>query len=266
MLDIHGLSFAYGASAPPVLEDVDLHVGAGEFVCLIGPSGCGKSTLLRVIMGLQQARSGEVALEAAANDIGFLFQGDTLLPWRSARDNVALGLRTLGQSRRAARREAEHWLGSVGLAGLGDRYPRELSGGQRKRVSIAQVLARKPRLLLMDEPFASLDAIVRRYITEDLLRWVAGEQLTVLMVTHDLEEAAAISDRIVLLGSGPQAQVKQAFDVPLARPRDLQRVRQQPAYARLVQRLWQAMAQEIDIPGRTPAHPADAARSLRLAA
>lgn len=263
MLDIRDLSFAYG-HAEPVLEGVDLHVDRGEFVCLIGPSGCGKSTLLRVAMGLQQARSGRVALDVSRDELGFLFQGDTLLPWRSARDNVALGLRTAGVPRRTARLEADHWLASVGLAGLGDRWPRELSGGQRKRVAIAQVLARRPRLLLMDEPFASLDAIVRRYITEDLLRWVADEGLTVLMVTHDLEEAAAISDRIVLLGGGPRAHVQQRFEVPLPRPRDLQRVRRQPAYAALVQRLWDAMAQEIDIPGHR--RPSGHRPGLRLAA
>lgn len=264
MLHVAGLGFAYEGAAEPVLEGVDLDVARGEFVCLIGPSGCGKSTLLRAVMGLARACSGRIALDAAPGKVGFLFQGDALLPWRSARDNVALGLRTAGSSRRAARAEAEHWLASVGLAGLGARYPRELSGGQRKRVAIAQVLARRPQLLLMDEPFASLDAIVRRYITEDLLRWVADEQLTVLMVTHDLEEAAAVADRVVLLGSGPRAQVRCRFDVPLARPRDLQQVRQQPAYASLVRRLWDAMSGEIDIPG----HRRDTAQApgLRLVA
>lgn len=249
MLAISGLTFGYGA-AEPVLENVAFKVERGQFVCLIGPSGCGKSTLLRIVMGLQRARAGMIGLDVERRDIGFLFQGNALLPWRTARDNVALGLRARGQTRRAARAEADRWLASVGLDGLGERYPRELSGGQCKRVSIAQVLALKPRLLLMDEPFASLDAIVRRYITEDLLGWVENENTTVLMVTHDLEEAASIADRIVLMSNGPHARVKTTFDVPLGRPRDLEHVRERADYAALVGRLWDALSEEIHVPRR----------------
>lgn len=249
MLDISKLTFGYG-SAEPVLENVSLGVERGEFVCLIGPSGCGKSTLLRIVMGLAQARSGIFKLDVDRRDVGFLFQKDALLPWRTARENVALGLRARGEPRKAAGAAADHWLESVGLAGLGDRYPRELSGGQCKRVSIAQVLALKPQLLLMDEPFASLDAIVRRYITEDLLTWVESEKTTVLMVTHDLEEAASISDRVVMMSNGPRARVKATFDVPFGRPRDLEHVRELRGYTPLVARLWSALSEEIHVPRR----------------
>lgn len=243
MLRIRDLELSYGAE--PVLEGVDLEVSEGEYVSLIGPSGCGKSTLLRAVMGLQRPSGGAVELGVERDQVGILFQDDALLPWRSARDNVALGLRNQGMSKPDARQEAEGWLHSVGLTGLETRYPRELSGGQRKRVAIAQVLALRPRLLLMDEPFASLDAIVRHYLTEDLLQWVEGEDLTVLMVTHDLEEAVTVSDRLVLLGNGPRARIKGHFDVPLPRPRDLINAREHPGFAPLVRRLWDALSEEV---------------------
>lgn len=246
MLQIKGLELSYGAE--PVLAGVDLSVEAGEFVSLIGPSGCGKSTLLRAVMGLQRASAGQVDLGLAHGDIGFLFQDDALLPWRTARDNVALGLRIQGLAKADARERADEWLRSVGLQGLESRYPRELSGGQRKRVAIAQVLALRPKLLLMDEPFASLDAIVRHYLTEDLLRWVEGEDLTVLMVTHDLEEAVAVSDRVVLLTNGPRAHIKGRFDIPIARPRDLLRAREHPRFTPLLRQLWDALSEEVRAP------------------
>jgi NitT/TauT family transport system ATP-binding protein len=248
MLKIRGLELSYGAE--PVLEGVDLDVGAGEFVSLIGPSGCGKSTLLRAVMALQRPRVGTVDLSVERDRIGFLFQDDALLPWRSARDNVALGLRIQGVAKAEARSRAEEWLHSFGLEGFERRYPRELSGGQRKRVAIAQVLALRPKLLLMDEPFASLDAIVRHYLTEDLLQWVEGENLTVLMVTHDLEEAVTVSDRVVLLGNGPRAHIKCRFDVPIERPRDLMRAREHPEFTPLIRRLWDALSDEVRTPAR----------------
>lgn len=250
MLRIANLELAYG-SATPVLENVDLAVSEGEFVSLIGPSGCGKSTVLRAIMNLQAASQGEVTLDIPRADMGILFQDDALLPWRTARDNVALGLRIHGARKADARAQADRWLASVGLAGLERRYPRELSGGQRKRVAIAQVLALRPRLLLMDEPFASLDAIVRHQLTEDLLRWVEGEKLTVLMVTHDLEEAVSVSDRVVLLGSGPRAHITHEFHVPLSRPRDLMATRDHPAFMPLLGRMWHALSQEVNAPQAT---------------
>lgn len=246
MLDIRSLQMSYGAE--PVVENVDLGVAPGEFVSLIGPSGCGKSTLLRAVMGLQKPSAGEVRLDLKRREIGFLFQDDALLPWRTALDNVALGLRIRGTGQAEARRTALNWLDSVGLEEFGDRYPRELSGGQRKRVAIAQVLALRPKLLLMDEPFASLDAIVRHYLTEDLLSWVEGENLTVLMVTHDLEEAVAVSDRVVLLGNGPRAQVKGRWEIDLPRPRDLLRVKEQSQFATTARQLWDALSDEVRTP------------------
>lgn len=245
MLHIESLSLAFQSGQTPVLENVDLDVGNGEFISLIGPSGCGKSTLLRAVTGLQSPTSGRVELGVQHDEIAFLFQDDALLPWRSVRDNVALGLRCRGVSKREARRQAEEWLAAVSLEGLGRRWPSQLSGGQRKRVAIAQCLALRPRVLLMDEPFASLDAIVRHYLTEDLMGWVEREQLTVLMVTHDLEEAIALADRVALLSNGPRARIKEQFKVPLDRPRDLIGARTEPAFLDLVQRLWASLSEEV---------------------
>lgn len=243
MLTLSDIQVSYGAE--PVIEHVDLTVEAGEFVSLIGASGSGKSTLLRAVMGLQAPSAGKVSLAVEQREIGFLFQDDALLPWRTARDNVALGLRNRGMSKHNARAEAETWLSSVGLRGFEDRFPRELSGGQRKRVAIAQVLALRPKLLLMDEPFASLDAIVRHHLTEDLLHWVEEEQLTVVLVTHDLEEAVALSDRVILLGTGPRARIKSQYKVDLPRPRDLLGVKEDRRFARIAKQLWNDLSDEV---------------------
>lgn len=243
MLDIRGLTLGYGAE--PVLEDLDLSVQAGRFVSLIGPSGSGKSSILRAVTGLQAAERGTVELDVADEHVAFLFQDDALLPWRTARDNVALGLRIRGAAKGAARERADTWLERMGLIGLGDRYPRELSGGQRKRVALAQVLSLQPRLLLMDEPFSSLDAIVRNRLTEHLLRWVERERLTVLLVTHDLEEAISLSDEVCLLSGGPRARVRERYDVPLPRPRDLLAARTHPSFGPLLRTIWKDLEREV---------------------
>ena len=243
MLDISDLTLSYGAE--PVLEGVTFEVKAGQFVSLVGPSGSGKSSILRAVMGLQAYSSGHLALAVGRDQIGFLFQDDALLPWRTARENVMLGLRIRGMTNREAVQAAESWLMQLGLMGLSGRYPNELSGGQRKRVALAQVLALKPRLLLMDEPFASLDAIVRHRLTQDLLNWVEQEHLTVLLVTHDLEEALSLSDVVYLLSQGPRARIRQRYAVPFARPRDSIKTRTQPDFAPLLARLWQDLSMEV---------------------
>jgi len=176
--------------------------------------------------------------------VGFLFQDDALLPWRTARQNVALGLRIRGNEINEAEEKADHWLNRLGLQGFGDRYPRQLSGGQRKRVAIAQVLALKPKLLLMDEPFASLDAIVRTRITQELLDWVEREHLTVLLVTHDLEEAIAVSDVVYVLSQGPRARIRARHRVAIARPRNVLETRRDPIFGPLLRRLWDELAGE----------------------
>jgi NitT/TauT family transport system ATP-binding protein len=191
--------------AEPVIDGVSLEVGDGQVVSLVGPSGSGKSTVLRAISGLHPPDGG--AVEALA--------------------------------------EADGWLDRLGLAGLADRYPRQLSGGQRKRVALAQVLALKPRLLLMDEPFASLDAIVRHHVTEDLLAWIERERIAVLLVTHDLEEAQAISDLVYLLSRGPRARIAGRYPVAIPRPRDLIAARGHPSFAPLLKRIWDDLSAEV---------------------
>jgi NitT/TauT family transport system ATP-binding protein len=248
LIRVDGLVMRYG-NAEPVVDGASFEVREGEFVSLVGPSGSGKSTVLRAISGLHQPAGGSVERLLAQDQIGFLFQDDALLPWRTARDNVALGLRLRGRNRAEARKEAEAWLGKLGLGQLGSRYPRQLSGGQRKRVALAQVLALKPRLLLMDEPFASLDAIVRQRVTQELLDWVEQEGISVLLVTHDLEEAQALSDTIYLLSRGPRARIRTRYDVAIPRPRDLIRVRGHATFAPLLQRIWTDLWDEVDPQG-----------------
>ena len=212
---------------------------------LVGPSGSGKSSLLRAVIGLQQPLAGTVEVEVARAEIGILFQDDALLPWKSARYNVALGLGFRGVERAAALAQAETWLERLGLGGFGDRFPRHLSGGQRKRVALAQVLAMKPRLLLMDEPFASLDAIVRARIIQDVAELVERERISALLVTHDLEEAISLSDAVYLLSQGPRARIIEDYAVPIPRPRDPVRARMHPAFAPLYDRLWSDLSREV---------------------
>ena len=227
---------------------MSLAVEEGRFVSLVGPSGSGKSSLLRAAIGLQRPLSGTVETGLARSQVGILFQDDALLPWKTARDNVALGLTFGGMERRDALTEAEAWLDRLGLAGFGERFPRHLSGGQRKRVALAQVLAMKPRLILMDEPFASLDAIVRARIVKDVVALVERENIGVLLVTHDLEEAISLSDEVYLLSRGPRAHITQHYAVPIPRPRDPVHSRIHPAFGPLYERLWADLSREVDYP------------------
>jgi NitT/TauT family transport system ATP-binding protein len=241
---VHNLTISYGRE--PVLEGVNLAIGDGRFVSLVGPSGSGKSSLLRAVIGLQQPLSGTVETNLADSQLGILFQDDALLPWRTARDNVALGLSLSGMERSKALAEAESWLERLDLVGFGDRFPRHLSGGQRKRVALAQVLALKPKLILMDEPFASLDAIVGARVVRDVVALVERGGISVLLVTHDLEEALSLSDEVYLLSQGPRAHITQHYTVPIPRPRDPVHSRTHPAFAPLYERLWADLSREVD--------------------
>src|SRR5215472_14291373 len=242
MLHVRDLTISYGGE--PVLEGASLAVEDGRFVSLVGPSGSGKSSLLRAVIGLQRPLSGAVETGLPRSQVGILFQDDALLPWKTARDNVALGLVLNNVDGRTARAEAE--LERLDLAGFGDRFPRHLSGGQRKRVALAQVLALKPKLILMDEPFASLDAIVRARVVKDLVALVERERIMVLLVTHDLEEALSLSDEIYLLSQGPRAHITQHYTVPIPRPRDPVRSRMHPAFAPLYEKIWADLSREVD--------------------
>ena len=244
-LRVSNLSLSYGGGEP-VLENASIVVGEGQFVSLVGPSGSGKSSLLRAVIGLQAPLAGTVDTGLDPSEVGILFQDDALLPWKAARENVALGLTFHGVPRREALTKADGWLERLGLAGFGGRFPRRLSGGQRKRVALAQVLAMQPKLLLMDEPFASLDAIVRARVVQDVATLVERERIGVLLVTHDLEEAISLSDNVYLLSQGPRAHITHDYPVPIPRPRDPVRARMHPAFAPLYDKLWTDLSHEVD--------------------
>jgi NitT/TauT family transport system ATP-binding protein len=247
------VTVAFGlADAKPYIavEQARLSVAHGEFVAIVGPTGCGKSTLLNVAAGLLQPISGTVKIFDAPltglNDkAGYLFQADALFPWKTAIDNVALGLEISGTPRTQALERAQAWLTSVGLGAFAGRYPHMLSGGQRKRVGLAQVLIRDPRILLMDEPFGPLDAQTRQIMGNLLLELWTADRKAVLFVTHDLEEAIALADRVVIMSAGPKARIIGDWRVPLARPRDILEVRLEPEFHSLHREIWGVLKAEV---------------------
>ncbi len=234
----------------PAVAATDLAVGANEFVAIVGPTGCGKSTLLNVAAGLLLPSSGETRvlgrhLTGLNDKAGYLFQQDAVMPWKTARDNVAIGLEVAGIARAEALAQAQAWLKRVGLAAFGDRYPHQLSGGQRKRVGLAQVLIRDPKILLMDEPFGPLDAQTRQIMGNLLLELWAGDRKAVLFVTHDLEEAIALADRVVIMSAGPAARIIGDHAIDLPRPRDASEVRLLPRFHELHKAIWGQLRAEV---------------------
>jgi NitT/TauT family transport system ATP-binding protein len=232
------------------LREASLAVVDGEFVSLVGPTGCGKSTLLNVAAGLLAPSAGRVwlfgrPLAAINGEAGYLFQSDALFPWRNALDNVAAGLEFRGVRRERARERAVEWLERVGLGQHAAKYPHELSGGMRKRVALAQTLILGPRILLMDEPFSALDVQTRQLMENELLALWAQDAKSVLFVTHDLEEAIALSDRVVVLSAGPESRPIAEFTIDLPRPRDVAEVGLQPRFVELHAAIWQALKREV---------------------
>ena len=232
------------------VEKARLSVEHGEFVAIVGPTGCGKSTLLNAAAGLLRPSSGTVRifdrpLTGLNRDAGYLFQSDALFPWKTALDNVALGLEIRGVVRAEAHEAAQRWLTSVGLAAFGNRYPHMLSGGQRKRVGLAQVLIRDPKILLMDEPFGPLDAQTRQIMGNLLLELWTADRKAVLFVTHDLEEAIALADRVVIMSAGPNARIIGNWRVPLPRPRDIFEVRLEKEFHALHREIWSVLKDEV---------------------
>lgn len=231
------------------VRDVSLAVGAGEFVSVVGPTGCGKSTLLNVGAGLLQPSTGTVQvfgqpLQGINRRAGYMFQTESLMPWRTARANVMAGLEFRGVPPTDARAQAEAWLKRVGLGGFGDRYPHQLSGGMRKRVSLAQTLALDPDIILMDEPFSALDIQTRQLMENEVLDLWAQKK-AVLFITHDLDEAIAMSDRVVVLSAGPASRPIGDFAVDLARPRDVAEVRTAPRFIELHKAIWAVLREEV---------------------
>jgi NitT/TauT family transport system ATP-binding protein len=232
------------------VRDTTLVAGVGEFVCVVGPTGCGKSTLLNVAAGLLLPSSGSVRvfgeqLSGINSRAGYLFQAEALMPWRSALDNVVVGLEFRGVERAEAIARGNDWLKRVGLAGFGDRYPHQLSGGMRKRVSLAQTFILNPKILLMDEPFSALDVQTRQLMENELLELWSAERKSVVFITHDLEEAIAISDRVVVLSAGPDTHPIGEYKIDLERPRDVSEIRLTPRFIELHAQIWHTMKQEV---------------------
>jgi NitT/TauT family transport system ATP-binding protein len=232
------------------VEKANLAVTPGEFVAIVGPTGCGKSTLLNVAAGLLAPVSGSVRifdgpLAGLNRQAGYLFQADALFPWKTAIDNVAIALEIDGAPRRAALERAQAFLVSVGLGAFSHRYPHMLSGGQRKRVGLAQVLIRDPKILLMDEPFGPLDAQTRQIMGNLLLELWSADRKAVLFVTHDLEEAIALADRVVIMSAGPGARIIGDWRVSLPRPRDITEVRLTKEFHDLHREIWDTLKDEV---------------------
>ena len=226
ILDVSGLTMSYPGAATPVIQGLDLHVRRGEFVCVVGPSGCGKTTLLRAVTGLAEREAGIVQIcgrdvHGPAPEIGVVFQeyGRSLLPWLTVRRNVELPLRYQRLSRTEVRSRCEEALRAVGLWDARDKHPWQLSGGMQQRVAIARALAYRPELLVMDEPFASVDAQTRAELEDLLLSLWEQQQMTVVLVTHDIDEAIYLADKVVVLDSGP-SRVLEVLSLDLDRPRD----------------------------------------------
>jgi NitT/TauT family transport system ATP-binding protein len=242
LIEFRGVNHDFGDR--PILRNIDLTVGQSEFVCLVGPSGCGKTTLLRMVGGLLTQSSGEVLfagkrVDGPAKEISFMFQdySKALLPWRTAAGNVSLALEAVGMPSAERGPRIQELLKKVGLGNHADHYPAQLSGGMQQRVQIARCLAQEPSVLLMDEPFGALDAMTRQALQDEILRLISVSRTTVLFVTHDLEEAIYLGDRVVALYPNP-GRIAQVFDVDLPSPRDQLTTREHPNFLKLRRELF----------------------------
>jgi len=248
-IEVRGLTHTYRNRRGPfvALQDVTFTVREGEFVALIGPSGCGKTTLLHILAGLTPPTEGTVVLprpEPGRLTTALIFQGTSTLPWMTALDNAAYGLRLMGMPVAERRERARRHLARVGLSQFADAYPHQLSEGMRQRVSIARGLATDPAILLMDEPFASLDEQTRLLLQDELLRIWQEDRKTVLFVTHSLDEAIRLADRVLVMSASP-GRIKKEVHIPFGRPRDFQVIRRDPAYGALSAGLWEELRGEV---------------------
>jgi len=226
-------------------------VAAGEFVTIVGPTGCGKSTTLSLVSGLEPATVGTVDVHGQPvtgipDGVGYMFQADAVLPWKNVLENVAIGLRYQGVSKAEAHERSRDWIHRVGLAGFEDRYPHQLSGGMRKRVAMAQSLIGEPSLLLLDEPFGALDVQTRELMQDELLDLWSGTGAAVVFVTHDLTEAIALADRVVVMTAGP-ATIKDIVPIDLPRPRRVEDIRLTPEFTELYRTVWDSLREEVEI-------------------
>jgi NitT/TauT family transport system ATP-binding protein len=241
-----------GGSVYTALSDLDIVVAPGEFCAVVGPTGCGKSTTLTLVSGLERPSLGTVSVHGEpvsgiTPGVGFVFQNDAVLPWKSVLENVAIGPRFRGTAKTEANAAARDWLQRVGLSGFEDRFPHQLSGGMRKRVALAQSLINEPQILLMDEPFSALDVQTRAIMSNELLQLWDLTRPAVVFVTHDLEEAIALADKVVVLTAGPGGTVKATYDIDLPRPRIVQEIRFEARFVDLYHQIWEALRSEVDI-------------------
>ncbi|MQA78012.1 MAG: ATP-binding cassette domain-containing protein [Streptosporangiales bacterium] len=243
---IDGLAKHFGALR--VFDDLHLDVADDEFVSILGPSGCGKTTLLRLVAGLEDPTAGSLRVSdeevtGPRPNMAVVFQNFRLLPWRTVEDNVAYGVRLRGGGRKAAREQVGRYIAMVGLEGWEKKYPYQLSGGMQQRVGLARALAIDPALLLMDEPFGALDAQTREQMQEELLRIWHTDRKTVLFVTHAIDEAIVLSDRVIVMQAGP-GRIVDDIAIPFERPRDAPRIRLDPRFTELRARMWSLLRQE----------------------
>lgn len=232
------------------IKEVSLTIADGEFVSVVGPTGCGKSTILNVVAGLLRPSSGQInifgeKLEGLNDKAGYLFQAEALMPWRTALGNITAGLEFRGTDADEIASRAQDWLKRVGLAGFDHRYPHQLSGGMRKRVALAQTLILDPKIILMDEPFSALDIQTRQLMENELLDLWSADKKSVLFITHDLEEAISMSDRVVVLSAGPGTHPIGEFFIDLPRPRDVSEIRHTPRFSELHREIWNTMKEEV---------------------
>lgn len=233
------------------VRDVNLAIRDGEFVSVVGPTGCGKSTLLNVAAGLMRPSTGTLSVfgqpltQGLNKEASYLFQVDALMPWKTAEDNIAAGLIFHGTPKAQALESAREWLERVGLAGHGRKYPHQMSGGMRKRAGLAQALVLNPRILLMDEPFSALDIQTRHLMEDELLRLWSADRKSVVFVTHDLEEAISLSDRVIVLSAGPGTRPIAEFDIDLERPREVAEIRMTQRFLQLHTEIWEVLRGEV---------------------
>ncbi|HVI86713.1 MAG TPA: ABC transporter ATP-binding protein [Dongiaceae bacterium] len=233
------------------LRDFNMTVARGEFACVVGPTGCGKSTTLNLVTGLAPASAGQVRVmgqpvDGINRDIGFVFQTDALFPWRNVLDNVAAGPLFRGTAKKQAYARARDWLARVGLTKFEGHYPHQLSGGMRKRVALAQTFINEPKILLMDEPFSALDVQTRTAMQDELLTLWSGSGASVVFVTHDLEEAVALADKVYVLTAGP-ATVKTVHDITLPRPRIMSEIRYEGEFIDTCKHIWDDLREEVQL-------------------
>ena len=251
MLELNDVTVTYPAAGGTLtaLDRMDLFVRQGELVALVGPSGCGKTTVLNLLAGQVEPVSGSVRLagepvKGMLPSVGYISQADTLLPWRTVLDNVALAMELRGTDKAVRRERAAALMAQMGLAGFENNWPRELSGGMKKRAAIARVLAVDPAILMMDEPFAPLDALTRQKLQDDILALWETTGATILYVTHDLTEAITLAGRVILMSARPGRVVK-TYDIDLPRPRRVMDVKFSPRFVELERTIWQDLSREL---------------------